>query len=381
MKTILLLCYLLSLALGLGLRALNLRHLRRHGGEVPPPLAGLIAPEKLAESSAYTLAQSRFGLIETLFSSLLVLAFFFGGLLPVYDGLFAGAGSFVLRGVGFFLGLMLILELLDLPFSLYRTFSLEARFGFNTSGFGLWLADQTKGLALGAVLGGLLISGALALIRWSPERWWLWVWGFFAVVSIFLMYLSPYIIEPLFHKFTPVTEEGLEEKIRALLARAGLKVSRVQQVDASRRSRHSNAYFTGIGRVKRIVLYDTLIEQLEEEELLAVLAHEVGHWKKGHILKRLLMTEGLSFVLCYLAFALLRWGGLPALLGLPAVSFYAQAMILGFLLSLGGFFLTPLGSALSRRHEWQADAFATDLTETPQALAAALAKLSRDNLA
>jgi STE24 endopeptidase len=155
----------------------------------------------------------------------------------------------------------------------------------------------------------------------------------------------------------------------------------VQQVDASRRSRHSNAYFTGIGRVKRIVLYDTLIEQLDEEELLAVLAHEVGHWKKGHILKRLLTTEVLSFALCYLAFMLLRWGGLAALLGLPAASFYAQATVLGFLLSLAGFFFTPLGSALSRRHEWQADAFATSLTENPQALATALAKLSRDNLA
>ena len=381
MKFVLLSCYLLRLALELALRALNLRQLRLHGGEVPSALDGIIEPGKLEEARAYTLAQSRFGLVETCFGSLLVLAFFFGGLLPVYDALFAGAGSFVLRGIGFFLGLLILLEVADLPFSHYRTFRLEARFGFNTSTFGLWLADQAKGLALGTVLAARLVSGALGLVRWSPAHWWLWVWTFFAALSLFLMYVSPYLIEPLFHKFTPVTKEGLEERIRALLAKAGLKVSRVQQVDASRRSRHSNAYFTGIGRVKRIVLFDTLIEQLEEEELLAVLAHEVGHWKKGHILKRLLATEGAFFALSYLAFSLLRGGSLPGLPGLPAASFYAQATILGFLFSLGGFFLTPLGSAFSRRQEWQADAFAAALTGTPQALAAALAKLSSANLA
>jgi len=158
-------------------------------------------------------------------------------------------------------------------------------------------------------------------------------------------------------------------------------VSAVLQVDASRRSRHSNAYFTGIGRVKRIVLFDTLLEQMDQEEILAVLAHEVGHWKKGHILKRLLVTEVLSLLICWLSFRLLGWDGLPALLGMEEASFFARLVILGFIGSLAAFPFTPLGSWTSRRHERQADRFARDLTGRPQDLASALVKLSRENLA
>src|SRR3990172_7384144 len=180
--------------------------------------------------------------------------------------------------------------------------------------------------------------------------------------------------------FEPVKTEGLEAKIRSLMERAGLKVSRVFQVDASRRSRHSNAYFTGIGRVKRIVLFDTLIAQMTHDEILAVLAHEVGHWKKRHVIKRLLMTEILALVGFFLAFRVLQWDGLPRLLGQGQVSFYAGVVLVGFFGSLVMFPLTPLFSYLSRRDEREADRFASDLTGRPQAMASALVKLSRENL-
>lgn len=382
MKTLFLAFYLLTLAAGLWLWALNLRHLKRHGETVPPAFAGAVDPEVLRRTSAYTLAQSRLGLVESLFGAALTVAFLFGDLLPIYDRWIGSLSpSFVVPGLIFFLGLQLAQTLLDIPFSLYRNFVLEARFGFNVMSGRLWLTDRVKSTLLSLVLMGLLTAGALTIIQASPERWWLWVWGFVALVTLFLMYLSPYVIEPLFYKFEPVRDEELKGRIEVLMAKAGLQVSRVQQVDASRRSRHSNAYFTGIGRVKRIVLFDTLLAQMSADEILAILAHEAGHWKKGHIRRRLWSAELLSLAAFFLAWWLLGWGGLPQLLRLEQASFFAQVVILGFLGSLVSFPLTPLGSWLSRRHERQADRFAVELTGEPVALASALVKLGKENLA
>jgi STE24 endopeptidase len=382
MKILLLLIYLLTLAAGLWLRALNLRHLKRFGATVPPEFAGAVDPEVLRRTAAYTLAQSRLGLVESLFGAALTLVFLFGGLLPFYDRWIASlSGFFVFAGLIFFLGLQLAQALLDIPFSLYRNFVLETRFGFNVMSGRLWLTDLVKSTLLSLVLMGLLIAGALAIIQASPQRWWLWVWALVALVTLFLMYLSPYLIEPLFYKFEPVRDEELKARIESLTEKAGLKVSAVQQVDASRRSRHSNAYFTGIGRVKRIVLFDTLLAQMTHDEILAILAHEAGHWKKGHIRRRLIFAELLSLTAFCLAWWLLGWGGLPQLLGLEQASFFARVVILGFLGSLVTFPLTPFGSWFSRRHERQADRFAVELTGEPASLASALVKLSKENLA
>ncbi len=322
------------------------------------------------------------GLIETLTENFLLIIFLFGGLLGVYDRCVVSLdGSFIMEEVLFFLGFNLAGIVLGIPFSYYSTFHIENRFGFNTTTIKLWLSDLVKSAFIGILFTMVLTGGALAIVQNSPRLWWLWAWSFFALVTLFLLYLSPYVIEPLFNKFEPVRKEGLEEEIRALLAKAGLSVSRVLQVDASRRSRHSNAYFTGIGRVKRIVLYDTLLEQMSHGEILAVLAHEVGHWKRGHIWKRLLFMEAGGLAVFYAAFRLLAWGGLPRLLGLSQASFAAQTVILGFIGSLAAFPFTPLGNWLSRRHEWEADRFACDLTGVPESLATALIKLSRENLA
>jgi STE24 endopeptidase len=382
MKILLLLLYLLTLAAGLWLRALNLRHLKRFGATVPPEFAGTVDPEVLRRTAAYTLAQSRLGLVESLFGAALTLVFLFGGLLPFYDRWIASlSGFFVVAGLIFFLGLQLAQVLLDIPFSLYRNFVLETRFGFNVMSGRLWLTDLVKSTLLSLILMGLLIAGALAIIQASPQRWWLWVWALVALVTLFLMYLSPYLIEPLFYKFEPVRDEELKARIESLTEKAGLKVSAVQQVDASRRSRHSNAYFTGIGRVKRIVLFDTLLAQMTHDEILAILAHEAGHWKKGHIRRRLIFAELLSLTAFCLAWWLLGWGGLPQLLGLEQASFFTRVVILGFLGSLVTFPLTPFGSWFSRRHERQADRFAVELTGEPASLASALVKLSKENLA
>lgn len=381
MTLALLAAYLLVTAAGHVLSWLNLRHLRRNAGLVPEGFEEELDSETLARSAAYTLENNRVDLVESIAGTILLLLFLFGGLLEHYDRWAASlSGSFVLRGVLFFLCLSLLQTILDIPFSLYRNFRVEARYGFNTMTPRLWLTDLLKSLAIGVVLMALLTSGALFLVLWSPNWWWLWVWGFLAAFSLFLMYLSPYVIEPLFHKFEPIRTEGLEDEIRALLHKAGLEVSRVLRVDASRRSRHSNAYFTGIGRVKRIVLFDTLLERLDTREILAVLAHEAGHWKRRHLLKRLLVSEVAALLCCYAAFRLLEAGVLPALLAMEGASFYAQLVILGFLLSLASSLLTPLASFVSRRQEREADRFAIELSGMPDALASSLVKMSRDNL-
>jgi STE24 endopeptidase len=374
--------YLAVVAAGYWLKYLNLSHLKQHGHSVPPEFAGKVDPATLARISDYTLENSRFGMIESIIDNGILLLFLFGGILAAYDRWIASfSSSFTVNGVLFALILTAVQSVIGVPFSLYRNFRIENKFGFNTMTLKLWLTDAVKGLAIGAVITTIVVSGSLWLVAGSPSLWWLWVWIFFLVFSIFLMYLSPYVIEPLFFKFEPLQVEGLEDRIRSLMDKAGLKVSRVFQVDASRRSRHSNAYFTGIGKVKRIVLFDTLLQQMSQEEILAVLAHEVGHWKKKHVLKRIVMTEAMAFCGLFIAFRLMQDDLLPKLLGLPDASLYAKVLILSFLGSMVMFPLTPLFSALSRRDERESDRFAVDLTGTPQAMASALVKLSKENLA
>jgi STE24 endopeptidase len=374
--------YLAVLAAGYWLKHLNLSHLKQHGHSVPPEFVGAVDPATLAKISDYTLENSRFGLVESIIDNGILLLFLFSGVLAAYDRWIASlSSSFTGNGVLFALILTTVQAVIGMPFSLYRNFRIENKYGFNTMTLKLWITDAAKGLAIGMVITTILVFVALWLVTWSPSLWWLWVWLFFLAFSIFLMYLSPYIIEPLFFKFEPLQVEGLEDRIRSLMDKAGLKVSRVFQVDASRRSRHSNAYFTGIGKVKRIVLFDTLLQQMSQEEILAVLAHEVGHWKKKHVLKRIVMTEAMAFCGLFIAFRLVQDDLLPTLLGLPDVSLYAKVLILSFLGSIVMFPLTPLFSALSRRDERESDRFAVGLTGTPQAMASALVKLSKENLA
>lgn len=382
MTTLLFLLYLFTLLAGLLLRALNLAHLKSHGAVVPAGFEGVIDGEVLRKASAYTLDNSRLGLIESLFDSAVLLLFLFAGPLPLYDRWIVSLGlPPVAAGTLFYLLLLTAKTLLDIPFSLYRTFVLEARYGFNTQTLGLWIADFLKGLLISLVLLGVLLAGGFRLVEVSPHSWWLWGWGLFALFTLFIMLLSPYLIEPMFFRFEPVRKEGLEAGVKALMARAGLSAGRVFQVDASRRSRHGNAYFTGIGRVKRIVLFDTLLERLSDGEVLAILAHEIGHWKKRHLFKRLLVTELLALGGFYLAYRLIGWGGVPGLFGIDSLSFAAHWLPLAFLGSLIAFPFTPVSAWLSRRDERQADRYACELHGNPEDLASGLVSLARDNLA
>lgn len=381
MKILLLGLYLLVTVLKFVLNWLNLRHRQQTHPPLPEAFAGQIDQERLTRSDAYALAGDRLGFVEDAVGVLLTLIFMFGGLLPWYDRLIAGyAQSFIANGLMFFGVLLLIQLLVEVPFSLYRNFVIEARFGFNKMSFKLWCIDTLKSLLIGGILFLLLAGGALWLVTTAPQSWWLWVWGFWAGMTLFLLYLSPYLIEPLFFKFTPLEKESLEDGVRELLAKAGVKAGKVLQVDASRRSGHSNAYFTGIGKTKRVVLFDTLLEQLEDKELLAVLAHELGHWRCGHIRKRLIKGQIVALASCWLGFTLLNADWLPGLLGLEQLSFAGQVLLLAWLASLLGFFWTPISSWWSRRDERQADQFAIDLVGGGRQLASGLVKLARENL-
>jgi len=382
MKLVLFFVFLFVIGAGHWLKYLNLSYLKEHGNFVPPEFEGVIDHNTLRKISDYTLENSKVGTVGSLVNSVLLGIFLFGGLIVVYDHWIASLSrSFLWAGLLFFIILSMVGTLTDLPFSLYRNFKIENRYGFNTMTIRLWLSDLLKSVIISLVLGCIVVMSALVIIQFSPGWWWLWVWYFLLLFGIFVLYISPYMIEPLFFKFEPIKREGLEKKIRSLMEHAGLKVSRVFQVDASRRSRHSNAYFTGIGRVKRIILFDTLIEQMSDDEILAVLAHEVGHWKKRHVLKHIIETEAMAFFGLLLAFHLLSWEGLSGLIGFADASFYARTVIVGFLGSLLMFPFTPLFSFLSRRDELAADQFASELTHNSEAMASALVKLSRENLA
>lgn len=384
MKLILFLLFAAITAFTYWLRHINLQHLKQYGNMVPEGFEGAIDEEKLRISSAYTFDSSRCGLWASIFDNALLIVFLFGGLLAIYDHFVSGLGasSFIISAIIFFIALTWCQTLLGVPFNIYETFRIEARYGFNTTTPRIWISDLLKSQLIGTLLLTFLVAAAFWLIQWSPDRWWIWVWAFMAIFSLFMMYISPYVIEPLFNKFEPVTEEGLEDEIRVMMEKAGLKVGRVMQMDASRRSKHSNAYFTGIGKVKRIVLYDTLIKQMTHGEIVAVLAHEIGHWKKGHIWKRLAMAEVMALAGAWIAFHALNWPGLPGLVGLrPDLSLPARMIILGFIGSLVMFPMTPISAWFSRRHEYEADNFASNLTNKPGDLASALVKLSAENLA
>ena len=375
--------YLFIVAFGYIMKFLNMNHLKKYGGKIPEPFQGHIDGDLLKKTRDYTVEYSRFGYFSSIFDNILLIIFLFGGLFAVYNAWIHGMQlPFILEGIVFFLILSLASTVLDLPFDLYSTFKIENKYGFNTTTMRIWITDLFKSLAISLILMGLIGGIGFWLIQASPNWWWVWLWAFFLVFSLFLMYISPYVIEPLFNKFTPIAEEyaELEEKIRTMFKKIGIKVSNVFQIDASKRSKHTNAYFTGIGKVKRIILYDTLLENMTEDEILAVLAHEAGHWKKKHIMKRIILSEVFGFISIYISFLILKTDWLTRLFQIEPSTFFAKLVILGFLGSIISFPFTPISSYFSRKQERQADQASVDLTGKPDGLISALIKLSKDNL-
>ena len=355
--------------------------MKKYGTVIPPEFEGYVDKELLKRVMDYTVEHTRFGFIGSVFNNIVVVIFIFGGLLDIYNSWFSSLGwPFVISGLLFFLILSYAGMFLSIPFSLYSTFKIENKYGFNTMTPKLWLTDFLKSILLSTVITGILVSVGLWLIQSSQNYWWIWVWGFFLIVSLFMMYISPYVIEPLFNKFTPIEEKGLEDKIKDLMQKVNIRVGRVFKMDASKRSRHTNAYFSGIGRVKRIILYDTLLEKMNHDEILSVLAHEAGHWKKKHVLKMIIAAEVLSFIGIYISFVILQTDFLTDLFQIKNGTFFAKIIVLGFIGGIISFALTPAGNFISRKFEREADRFAYQMTENKEAIISTFIKLSKDNL-
>jgi len=380
-RIIILLSYLIVVSFGYYLQFLNLRHLKGYGHIVPEEFKGYIDENLLKKTRDYTIEHTRFGFIESIFGNVIVAVFFFGGLINIYNSwLLSFKMSFIFSGMIFFLFLSYAKTILSIPFDLYSTFRIENKYGFNTTTGRLWVVDFLKSIVLSTILIGVMTSAALFLIKTTPDYWCFFVWLFFFLFSLFIMYIAPYVIEPLFNKFTLIEDKEMEGSIRDLMQKIGIKVSRVFKMDASKRSKHTNAYFTGIGRVKRIVLYDTLLQIMGKDEILSVLAHEAGHWKKKHVLKLIVIVEAMSFIGIYISFLIIKTGILSRLFDIRTDTIFANLLILGFIGGIVSFPLTPIMSYLSRRHEREADRFAAEMTENPEAMATSLIKLSKDNL-
>ncbi len=355
--------------------------MREKGAAVPPEFEGSVTETTMGRIQDYETDKTRLAFVSSLFGNITVIVFIFGGLLNLYNSWITSLGlPLLISGWLFFMLLSYAGDFLAVPFSLYQIFRIENAYGFNTMTPKLWVSDFTKSLLVSTLLLSVIILGGLYLFRLSPNCWWLLIWGFLLMFGIFIMYISPYVIEPLFNKFSPVEDDVLREKIMTLADRAGIRASRILRVDASKRSRHTNAYFTGIGKTKRIVLYDTLLGGMTHDEILAVLAHEIGHWKKRHLLKSIVLLEGVSLVALYLSFRLIQSDFLLSLFRIAEDTLFAKVVLLAFLGGILSALLRPLMNFLSRKHERQADVIAHELTGDTESMVSVFVKLSKENL-
>jgi len=371
----------------LWLSRLNQRHVCAHEDEVPPAFRGMIDEATYRRSVDYTLAKNRFGDITGVFDTLVLIAVLFSGVLPWAFGRFSASfGRSIWAMAGFLFLVGIALSLPGLPFAWYAQFKLEQRFGFNTTAMKTWVLDRAKGFLLAVLLGYPLLALVLKLIEWTGANWWLWAAAVVIAFQLLLLLIAPAIIMPLFNKFTPLPEGALRERLFALARRTRFPSRSIDVMDGSKRSHHSNAFFTGFGRFRKIVLFDTLIAQLTEPELESVLAHEIGHYKKRHVLKLI----GVSITGVFMAFAVIAWlasqerfyrafgfehqGGFAAANVIPAMLLFA--LLAGTI----SFWLSPLIHIWSRRFEYEADAFARATMGEPQSLIQALRKLNEKNL-
>lgn len=370
---------ILAFGLKLWLLLRQMRHVWSHRDAAPAAFAASIPLEEHRKAAAYTLAKSRLGLLHLAVEAGLLLAFTLGGgIQALHDGLTGLIASPLLAGTALLLSMAFISGAVELPLDLWRQFRIETRFGFNRQTLASHMGDLVKQVVLGLAIGAPLLLLVLWLMGIMGGTWWLWVWGVWMGFNLLALTLYPTLIAPLFNTFTPLADQTLRTRIESLLQRAGFKSSGVFVMDGSKRSSHGNAYFTGLGKSKRIVFYDTLLNQLSHDQIEAVLAHELGHFHHRHIVKRI----GFMFVFSLGLLALLAWlKGAPwfyAGLGVASAT-DATALALFFLaMPVFLFPLTPLMSLYSRKHEFQADAFAARHS-LPAHLISALVRLYRDN--
>ncbi len=368
-----------NLAVKMWLALRQLHHVAAHRAEVPAAFREQISITAHHKAADYTSTLVRFGMLGMVFDTAVLLAFTLGGGIQWLHGIASGLfDAPLLQGMAVIVLVLLAQSLLEAPFNLYRTFNIEARFGFNKMTLKLYLLDALKGLALGAALGLPLLFGVLWLMGKMGDYWWLYVWGVWMAFNLLLLFIYPAFIAPLFNKFQPLQDEAQKSRIEALLARCGFSASGLFVMDGSKRSTHGNAYFTGFGKTKRIVFFDTLLERLTPPEMDAVLAHELGHFKHRHVIKRIVLTFAVSLGFLWLLAQLLNAAWFYQGLGVQTQSTALALLLFFMVLPVFTFLLHPLGSAWSRKHEFEADAYAAQHTDAKD-LVTALVKLYQDN--
>ncbi len=373
--------FVLTLILRFWLANRHVRHVLAHRAQVPAEFASSIPLPAHQKAADYTVAKTKLGLVSLLFSSTVLIGFtLLGGLQWLAMTLAPLTGAGMVFQISLLVAFAVISGLLDLPFDYYRQFVLEQRFGFNKMTIKLWLADMAKGLLLGAAIGLPLIWVVLTLMEKTGALWWLYAWLVWSGFQLLMMVLFPTVIAPLFNKFTPLADDSLKSRIEGLMQRVGFASKGLFVMDGSKRSAHGNAYFSGFGANKRIVFFDTLLARLAPQEIEAVLAHELGHFKLKHIVKRIAVMFAVSLgflaLLGYLKTQTWFYQGLGVD---PLFASDAMALILFMLvLPVFTFVLSPLTSITSRKHEFEADAFAATHTDARD-LVSALVKMYEDN--
>ncbi len=381
---------ILILAQGIGelwLSRLNQRYVLAHANEVPLAFRAMVDEATYRRSVDYTMGKSRFGNVVTIFDAVLLVAILFSGLLPWVLGKFTTAlGSSVLAMTGFLFITGIALSIVNLPFAWYAQFKLEERFGFNTTTVKTWVFDRIKGFLLALLLGYPVLALVLKLIEWTGPNWWIWAATVVIAFQLFLLLIAPSVIMPLFNKFTPLPEGSLRDRLFALAQRSNFPTRSIEVMDGSKRSHHSNAFFTGFGRFRKIVFFDTLIAQLTEPQLESVLAHEIGHYKRHHVLKSLCV----SIIAVFMGFAAVAWlarqdwfyraFGFQHHTGFAAVNVVPAMLLFALLAGTISFWFSPIVHIWSRRFEYEADAFTSATMGESQSLIEALRKLTEKNL-
>ena len=357
----------------------QIQSVRANRDRVPDPFEPRISPDEHRKAADYTVARSHVSVVSDFVDPVLLVLWTLGGGLNLVDSLWRQAGhSPLVTGIATILSVFLLMGVLSLPFSIYRTFVVEERFGFNRITPAIFLTDLMKSILVSFLLGAPLIAMILWIMAVAGDNWWLYAWMSWAAFSLMITWAYPTFIAPIFNKFEPLTDHSLKSRIESLLSRCGFRSNGIFVMDGSRRSSHGNAYFTGLGNQKRIVFFDTLMETLDPAEIEAVLAHELGHFRLRHVRKRLLV--GLALTLA--GFALLGWsaqqGWFFSALGVDVASDHMAILLFLMVVPVFTFPLTPIGAYLSRRHEFQADEYAANQSDG-QALVSALVKLYRDN--
>ncbi|MFC5480753.1 M48 family metallopeptidase [Massilia suwonensis] len=375
--------FVLTLGLRFWLANRQIRHVLRHRGSVPPEFARKIPLETHQKAADYTVAKTRFGIAALLWGGLTLVGFtLLGGLQALSTALLHAAGPGMLYQIGLIAAFAIISGVLDLPFDYYRQFVLEQRFGFNKMSVKLWLTDMVKGALVGAVIGLPLLWVVLKLMESTGSLWWFWTWLVWSGFQLLMMVLYPSVIAPMFNKFTPLSDEGLKARIEGLMTRVGFASKGLFVMDGSRRSAHGNAYFSGFGTAKRIVFFDTLIERLAPHEIEAVLAHELGHFKLRHIVKRIVVMFALSLaflaLLGYLKEQAWFYTGLGVMPLLAGPNDAMALLLFALVLPIFTFVFGPLNAITSRKHEFEADAFAARHSDANH-LVSALVKMYEDN--